>query len=381
MLARRHLRVYASPDPVAKTLIEKSTIRRLGIIAIALVAVAGLAACGKRQPPQPPIEKIRQRVDVKAIQRGNQILLTWKMPAFTQNANSLSNVVRADIYRLASPASSKESVSEEDFSSAATLINSVAISKQDFGQEFTVADRLDLAGQSVTLRYSVRLVNASGQKASFSNFAVVNPASKIALAPSGIQIEASQDALTISWKAPDGNIDGSTPANVIGYNVYRSALGSKDARPVNRAPVTEEKFSDADFQFGSTYAYFIRTVSLGENGEPVESVDSTSVSILAKDVFAPAAPDSITIAASPRTVSIFFASNLEKDIAGYRIYRSTEPDRPLDQWTAVTEKLIQTNTFQDDNVEPRKTYFYYIVAVDKNGNVSGRSVVVSETVP
>ena len=39
------------------------------------------------------------------------------------------------------------------------------------------------------------------------------------------------------------------------------------------------------------------------------------------------------------------------------------------------------NTFQDTRVESGKTYYYYLTAVDKAGNVSGTSEVVSETVP
>jgi len=42
---------------------------------------------------------------------------------------------------------------------------------------------------------------------------------------------------------------------------------------------------------------------------------------------------------------------------------------------------LTRTTYQDDKVEPGKTYYYYIVAVDKAGNVSQPSEVGSEKAP
>jgi fibronectin type 3 domain-containing protein len=125
----------------------------------------------------------------------------------------------------------------------------------------------------------------------------------------------------------------------------------------------------------------VRTVSLGSNSEPIESSDSNTVKIVPKDTFAPTAPGSVTIAATPNTISIFFATNTETDITGYRIYRSTDINQSKTDWTLLTPQLLTTNTFQDTNVEAGKTYYYYLTAVDKFGNVSEFSEVVKETIP
>ena len=42
---------------------------------------------------------------------------------------------------------------------------------------------------------------------------------------------------------------------------------------------------------------------------------------------------------------------------------------------------LTKTTFQDENVESGKKYYYYLTAVDQTGNVSPPSEVVSETVP
>jgi fibronectin type 3 domain-containing protein len=87
------------------------------------------------------------------------------------------------------------------------------------------------------------------------------------------------------------------------------------------------------------------------------------------------------VAAAPGAISIFFAVNVETDVVGYRIYRSTDRALPLPQWTQLTTDLLKTNTFQDTRVESGKVYYYFLTARDKFGNVSSPSEIVSETVP
>src|SRR5205085_3155947 len=140
-------------------------------------------------------------------------------------------------------------------------------------------------------------------------------------------------------------------------------------------------YSDTFFDFGKDYFYFVRSVSVGGEGVPTESLESNIVKITPKDVFPPSAPDAITLGATPTSISIFFANNPEKDVAGYRIYRSTDLNSDKATWLLLTPELLTTNTFQDTTVESGKTYYYYLTATDKVGNVSERSTVVSETVP
>ena len=125
----------------------------------------------------------------------------------------------------------------------------------------------------------------------------------------------------------------------------------------------------------------MRTVSLGSNGIPVESTESNVFEVSPADTFPPSAPAAITIAAAPLSLSIFFAVNPERDISGYRIYRSESPTLPKAEWQLLTKELLTTNTFQDTKIEAGKTYYYYLTAIDTAGNVSDPSEVVSETAP
>lgn len=349
--------------------------------ALALVLLSLLLSCGNRKPPLPPQERVSQRVDAAAFQRGNQVILSWKMPARNASDNDLQNIARADIYRLAEPLNSPLTLSEEEFASRSVVIASVPISDADFAlKTLTYSDTLEFAGQPARLRYSIRLVNRSGQKASFSNFLLVEPASRIAGSPSSLSAALSQESIALTWSAPAANVDGTTPPNVLGYNIYRSASDKETSRLLNKTPVGETRFADEFFEFDREQFYFVRAVSVGTGGEPVESGESNIVRLMPRDTFAPSPPSAITLAATLNTISIFFASNPERDIAGYKIYRSTDADLDWTKWELLTAELLTTNTFQDTRVESGKTYFYYITASDKTGNVSDRSDVVSETV-
>jgi fibronectin type 3 domain-containing protein len=304
------------------------------------------------------------------------------MPARNAPTKSLLHISRVDVYRLAEPANAPLVLSEEEFAARSIQIASVPVTDSDFGMKtMTYNDTLQFAGQPVRLRYGVRLVNASGQKATFSNFLLIEPAATVATAPSALSAAVSQDAITLQWTAPARNINGTTPVNLVGYDVYRSESDKQAGKLLNKTPVTDTRFADNFFEFGKNYFYFVRAVSVGSAGIPVESQESNIVDIRPVDTFPPSPPAAITLAAAPNNISIFFAVNPEKDIAGYKIYRSTDPDLDKSLWTLLTPQLLPTNTFQDTKVESGNTYYYYITATDKTGNVSQPSEVVKETAP
>ena len=339
-------------------------------------------SCGKRKPPQPPIEKVIQRTEIAATQRGNVIMLSWKLPARNASVGSILNLSRVDVYRLAEPLNAPLSLSEEEFAARSTLISTVPISENDFQKsELNFTDTLEFGGQNARLRYAIRFVNATGQKAAFSNFLLIEPTAKVAGMPVLLTGKIFEDSIELDWASPNENVDGSKPANIIGFNVYRIDDENSSAKILNKNPVTGNNFTDRTFSFGKVYRYFVRAVSLGSNSQPFESLNSVTIEIKPEDRFPPSAPNSITIAAAPNYLSIFFAVNSEKDVVGYQIFRSSDLKLPLPEWNLLTKNLLTTNTFQDASVESGKTYYYYLTAVDINGNVSDRSVVVSETTP
>jgi hypothetical protein len=365
----------------ALSIFVKQNLPKASLALLALAVLMSLS-CGKRKPPLPPKERVQQRVEISGFQRGNQVVLSWKMPIRNAGKGNVLNISRADIYRLAEPLKAPTAITEEEFASRSTLVATVPIGDEDFAAKtMRYNDALQFAGQTVRLRYAIRLVNSSGQKAAFSNFLLLEPAARVAGGPTSLSAEPSQEAMKLRWIAPTANIDGTTPPNIVGYNVYRSPSETETAKLLNSSPVTNREYRDEFFEFDKQYFYFVRTVSVGTGGEPIESGESNIVKISAKDIFPPTAPTAITLAATPTTISIFFAVNPEKDIKGYNIYRSTDETLPKDKWELLTPEPLATNTYQDSKVESGKKYFYYLTAIDKADNISEPSEIVSETVP
>lgn len=360
-----------------------------------LVTVSLLAAiiflsvsCGKRKPPLPPVEKIPQKTDqLTGYQQGNNIILQWPAPKRNAPDSSLQSIRRMDVYRLAESPDAPLPLNEDEFSARSVLIGSVAYKEiLQFNNNIKYVDTIEQIKQLVRFRYAVRYVNSTGSSASFSNFLLIEPTTNVSIPPTIISKEETENSIIIKWNTPQQNTDGSTPANLMGFNVYREFadnLSAINQEPIqlNSKPLNTDSFSDTNFKFGDRYKYFIRAVSLGNDGNPVESLDSNEIFVNPKDIYSPSSPTAISLAASTGRISIFFPNNPEKDIAGYLIYRSTEQNLPLKNWTKITPDIITRTTFQDNNVVIGIRYFYYIIAVDTSGNLSNPSEVVSEIVP
>jgi hypothetical protein len=361
---------------------------RLLLFALCLLPCAlTLSGCGKRRPPQPPVENVPQRTELlSGVQRGNQVILSWPAPRRNASDESVQSIRRVDVYRLAEAVDDPLPLTEEEFSSRATLIGSLGAERIAQGAgTLAYTDELSLS-EPVRLRYAVRYVNAAGQRASFSNFLLIEPAASVSQPPVvGQTPEVRENAIVVRWEAPAANVDNTRPANLLGYNVYRSARSQNEPAqtPLNSRPVQATSFADQTFAFGEEYVYVVRAVSLGTGGEPVESLNSNPVEARPADVFPPAPPTGLTLAATPAPlrISVFFAANPERDVAGYNVFRSTDADLPKEQWTKLNRNPLDRTTYQDEAVKSGQRYFYYVTAVDQAGNVSRPSEVQSETAP
>ena len=373
--------------PVAFSLLAAYSQPLARLTFVALLLTFCCAGCGKRRPPLPPVERVQQRTEsLSGVQRGNQVILSWPAPLRNAPNSSVQSIRRVDVYRLAERPTAPLALTEEEFGARSTLIGSLTYDQINSAKDtLAYPDKLELAGQQTRLRYSIRYVNASGQRAAFSNFFMIEPAAHIARPPMLVETkkEVSESAITITWQPPSANIDDSTPVNLLGYNVYRMDESQTEVgeTPINKALVSGTQFEDKVFKFGAKYRYVVRSVSLGTEGAQVESLDSNMLRVSPRDTFPPSAPERISPVGGPGRISIFFPANPEPDIAGYNIYRSTDPDGPNRKWTKLNSALWTKTTFTDENVESQKKYYYYLTAVDQAGNESPPSEVVSETVP
>lgn len=80
---------------------------------------------------------------------------------------------------------------------------------------------------------------------------------------------ASPHHVDLSWSAP-----ASSPAPIVGYNVYRLADGDSSYHRLNSSPVKETRYTDHLVQGGRTYQYLVRSVdSRGIESSPTATVN------------------------------------------------------------------------------------------------------------
>lgn len=343
---------------------------------VLLISLCLCVACGKVGDPLPPIPKAPLIVnDLAASQQGTSIIISFPVAKQTRT----DKLKRVDIYRLIEPLTAPLGLSAEDYITRAALIASLPEDKLPTNvSEVTYIDPIDfaVANDQTRFRYAVRLVNLDDRPADLSNYASLTPLSTVAEPPLGLKSNVTQTQIEITWQPPAANLNGSKPANVLGYNIYRR--NDKQWVKVNAAPLKETRLVEKQFQFGTAYEYIVRALSVPRAGAPlsevIESNESLPLTFTPKDTFAPIAPTDITIASRGGLISLFWPANPEPDVIGYNIYRSDDEK----VWSKITPRPITTITFNDKQVQIGKRYFYQIAALDNAGNESLHSKTVSE---
>ncbi len=89
---------------------------------------------------------------------------------------------------------------------------------------------------------------------------------------------------------------------------------------------------------------------------------------------APVTPAGLVAEPGDRKVLLTWTPNQEVDIAGYRIYRSTDNSS-----FELIENLYPSANYTDTGLDNGETYYYRILAVDAAGNTSDPTVSVSAT--
>jgi hypothetical protein len=340
-----------------------------------------LSGCGKIGDPLPPIPRSRLTVDeLNVEQQGTRLILSFP---FTRTPRT--RLQRVDVYRLIESDSAPQGMPIEIFSEKAGMIQSIPAEQIPLNSsKISFNDELDLkAGQRIVrYRYAIRMVNTAGQAADFSNYAIIKPLFSLSTPPDGFKAKQLETQIEISWDQPTSNVNETTPANVAAYNIYRKS--GESVFKLNPEPLRTPSYVDRNFQFGATYQYVVRSLSLPAGAaslsEAIESADSNPFEYTPKDTFPPMPPKPVTIASINSLVSLFWPLNAEADVVGYNIYRAEDENATPDKWIKLNPELHKTASFRDERVQVGKRYFYQITAVDAFGNESVRSETVSETV-
>lgn len=371
--------------------------RRLQIWAFFLAAlVAGCASPGEPLPRKVPVPAAV--TDLAAEQIAGGVVLTFTLPKETVDHRVLLKTPAIEIYRdfLATP---PEGAASPAAPANPTLLVTIPSSLADqyatqgkirFVDSLKPEDfSLHSAGEVI---YLVRTRESEKKSSPDSNPAALRvfpPAEPIADA----KAELTHSAIVLTWTPPSETLAGTAPA-IVGYRIHRAeaapeAQAAPGEPPKLHTPLasigeaSSPPFRDAQFAFGKTYVYSVRSVTR-YGTETLESADSNLVTVAARDIFPPAPPQGLEVVnvpaveETPAHLDLSWSISPEPDIAGYNIYRS---EREGARGEKLNPELLPTPAFRDMSAVLGHRYFYTVTAVDRSGNESQPSAAASGVIP
>jgi hypothetical protein len=234
----------------------------IGALAGLMLSLSGCAYVGE---PLPPALKIPQAIaDLRAVQRGSNIVVDFTPPALTTDGLTIATPGPLEI--------------EINGTTPAEKVIPVG----------------PWVGQSIELR--ARTKGASGRLSDWSNSVTLNIVAPVA-APAGFEVKPVPTGVELSWT-------GSAPA----YRIFRDQLLLATAE---RAP-----YIDTTTEYEKKYEYEI----VGINGA-AESERPVAVTVTPVDVFPPDPPTGLTALTGVASIELSWDRSTAADWAEYRVFR------------------------------------------------------------
>ncbi|MFD8072679.1 PA14 domain-containing protein [Streptomyces sp. NPDC059718] len=160
--------------------------------------------------------------------------------------------------------------------------------------------------------------------------------------------------------------------DLAGYRVYRRLKGaSYPSKPI--ATTTSTSYTDTTVpKDGNVYYYEVRAYDKVGN----TSSGTADLGITTVDSAAPAAPKGVEenwAMGYPSTITLYWDSNSEPDLAGYRVYRSTSLPVALTPENRVTGDALSHGGYTGPLPQTGDIHYYVVTAVDTHGNESAAS--------
>jgi fibronectin type 3 domain-containing protein len=187
-----------------------------------------------------------------------------------------------------------------------------------------------------------------------------------------IATRVTERAIELRWDASTRTTSGTAVEAIAGYQIYRSETGQSGSFTLHGTAGTSH-YEDTQFAFGRTYFYAVRTLAQ-YGADTVESEGSTVVEVTARDLFPPPVPANLIVVAGPGRVDLTWDASAAADLAGYFVYRSSEPGRGYER---LTPQALRGLSFADTMAKAGTRYYYVVTAVDGEGNESEFSAEVS----
>jgi len=302
---------------------------------ILLLLLLLLPACGKEGPPLPPFIRIPEPVkDLKAVQNGYTLILTWTNPAKNIDGSAATNLAHVQIRN------------------DGAILAMLNVSAPGQLQSHSIPLGLSLGGLRT---YTAVVDTTQGKTSQVSNVATIEPV-EVPGRVLGLRAVVDQRRIRLEWDRPQEHLELADA-----FVIARTDV------PSESQTVSETRFEDNQYQPGKVLTYQVTAVRRMP-GNPVLGVGPESVTVNVEDKTAAAVPASLDIVQSDMGGYLTWNPNQETDLAGYHVFRSESANA---QFRSLSDRIITTNAFLDSSY--RSGLYYRVSAVDEFGNESAMS--------
>ena len=356
----------------------------ISFFAIFSFLLAVSPGCGRKLAPEPPLQVLPARVEpVRLSQEGSDVVLRFPYPSKTNAGATLTNLTGVTVYRelvgaregQKPPEALTETAArereEKGFRARAEAIQTLSRTEVDaltVGADVVVRDPLVPLFREgrlgrVFLRYGVTAQRDRKKTSALSPLVALLPRVPPGR-PYAVIVTAEEGRVCLDWSAPVAMLDGSVPAKIAGYAVYRREAADEEYedRPVGVA-IGATTYVDATVLPDLAYVYTVRAAPVAET-PLILGPAADEVAVSTRDVFPPPAPEGVLILLEAGGARLVWNPSLAGDLAAYRVYR-----REKDAWQRVADGLKDPGYF-DARAPGAPIAAYGVTAVDKSGNES-----------
>jgi hypothetical protein len=190
------------------------------------------------------------------------------------------------------------------------------------------------------------------------------------LAPTGFSAVPMDSAISLHWKPVPSNV-------VVGYNIYVKKPNTESMLLVTRRPLGAGEFSVrlAHLVNGQNYTFGVASVSAaGRESSPATLVAVPGAAAAPAPVPTLQAPTGFKATATDEGFDLTWDKALSSNVTGFYLYLLDGIDKPVKK---LSPRLIMDNLIVLKKVNPDKTYYFLLTAVNKGESESAAATLTA----